>query len=142
MSKRRNRETAPNLPQETLERARRQAAIDRGEALVEPELVVEEVSAEPAIVMPENPYRTRSSAERRARESVNRPANRRRDGVKREKLLSQEEISELLSNPTRTVTEAQLRADYNYVLADIRSMFLLAAGLIVALVLLATVLPK
>jgi hypothetical protein len=40
------------------------------------------------------------------------------------------------------VTEEELRGHYGYVLADLRSMGLLAAGLMVALVILAQVLPR
>jgi hypothetical protein len=56
--------------------------------------------------------------------------------------LSQDVINELLYNPTMTVTEDQLRSEYGYVLTDIRGMFILAAGLIVLLFALATLLPR
>jgi hypothetical protein len=51
-------------------------------------------------------------------------------------------INELLHNPTKVVTEDQLRSEYGYVLADIRGMFALAAGLIVLLIALAMLLPR
>lgn len=90
-----------------------------------------------------NPYRTVSASERRAR-------RRARDGGAKvspaERAaapeLPPELVNEMLLNPTKVVTEDQLRNEYGYVLADIRSMALLAAGLVVLLVVMATVLPR
>jgi hypothetical protein len=149
MSKRRNRTGAPNLPKETLERARRQAAIERGE--IEPEVeeieapVVEEKPVRPAANV--NPYRTVSASQRRAvseaRVGVRRDRTAPRVGTRsRTQELDAETIAELLDNPTITVTEDDLKRDYSYVVADLRNMGILAAGLIVALVVLATVLPR
>ncbi|MDZ4770059.1 MAG: hypothetical protein SGJ24_13100 [Chloroflexota bacterium] len=61
---------------------------------------------------------------------------------KREHALDQGQIAYLLHNPTKTVTVETLRAQYNYVAADIRSMALLAAGLFALLIVLAFVLPR
>ena len=149
MSKRKNRGSAPNLPQETLERARRQAAIERGEIEAAPE-------SEPAPVLPvdEKPRaskpivgpKTVSAAQRRAEREVR--TGRSKDGVRRVSAsnkrseLDAETVSELLDNPTIHVSEEELRHDYGYVIADMRSMFTLAVGLIVALVVLAQILPK
>lgn len=92
-----------------------------------------------------NPYRTISASERRARRRARgempaafASAERRRA----ETNLPQDVINELLHNPTKIVTEDQLRSEYGYVLTDIRGMFILAAGLIVLLFALATVLPR
>lgn len=89
-------------------------------------------------------YGARSARERRAirgGESVRKgTASPRRE--KRSEGYSAEVIAELLENPTITVTEEELRRDYSYVLADLRSMGVLAAALIVTLVLLAQFLPK
>ncbi len=82
-------------------------------------------------------YGARTARERRA----GRSDTPRRESSKSEEYRA-EVVTELLRNPTRTVTEAQLREEYSYVLADIRSMFILAAGLIAALIVLAQVLPK
>jgi hypothetical protein len=93
-----------------------------------------------------NPYRTVSASERRAR-------RRARDGsapapstaaVARAETaaLPQEMINELLQNPTKTVTEEQLRSEYGHVLADIRNMFILALALVILLFILATILPR
>lgn len=143
MSKRRNREGAPNLPQETLERARRQAAIDRGElpveAAPEPEPVVETPKAAPKA----NPYRTVAASQRRVATGARRAGGNRVAGTRqRETELDADTISELLDNPTIYVSEQQLKAEYGFVTADLRNMFMLAAGLMILLVVLATVLPR
>jgi len=49
-------------------------------------------------------------------------------------------VRQRLLNPTRIVSEGELRAEYSYVLRDLRSIGLLAAGLIIVLVVLAQVL--
>lgn len=150
MSKRRNRAAAPNLPQETLERARRQAAIERGEIAPEPDPEpapppTAEGAPNPAPTVA-NPYRTVAASQRRA-VARTRDRDRRARGSQlagarsREAALDAETISELLDNPTVFVTQDQLKAEYGYVMADLRQMFLLAGGLMIALVVLATVLP-
>lgn len=154
MSKRKNREGAPNLPQETLERARRQAAIDRGELPAEPapapepvrEAAPKPVATTTTKATAANPYRTVPARQRRAVSSV-RSADRRARGNQlagtrsRSSELDAETISDLLDNPTIVVTEAELKAEYGFIVADLRNMFLLAAALMVLLVVLATVLP-
>lgn len=54
--------------------------------------------------------------------------------------LTQDEIAERLANPLRQVSEAQLRTQYSYVIADLRSMGLLAAALFVLMILAALLL--
>lgn len=85
-------------------------------------------------------YGARSARERRTERSVRTGTATRRERKHNE--LSQEVITELLEHPTLTVTEEELRKDYGYVVADLRSMGVLAAVLIVALVALAQILPK
>lgn len=104
-----------------------------------------------------NPYMTRTAAQRRAERAVisrsgqvstlNPPgsAPRTQPGEvnrAREAQLDAERIARLLENPTKTVTPEALRAEYGHVIADLRSMFLLAGGLVVVLVVLAIVLPR
>ena len=48
----------------------------------------------------------------------------------------------MLANPTKTVTEAELRAEYSYVVSDLRGMAIISVVLLVTLVVLAQVLPK
>lgn len=138
MSKRKNRAGGPSIPRETLERARRQAGLEQAsDSAPEPE-------PEPEVPAAENPFRTISASQRRAQRAVrsggrtSEPSRRTRAADK----LDQESVAHLLHNPTRFVSEEELRRDYSYVLSDLRSMGLLAAGLVALLVVLAQVLPK
>lgn len=140
MSKRKNRAGGPSIPRETLERARRQAGLEQAsEAAPEPE-----PEPEPETTAAENPFRTVSASQRRAQRAArsggrtSEPSRRTRAADK----LDQESVAYLLHNPTRFVSEEELRRDYSYVLSDLRSMGLLAAGLVALLVVLAQVLPK
>ena len=49
-------------------------------------------------------------------------------------------MAELLANPTKVVTEEDLRADYGFVIKDLRNMGVLAAGLFIALIIVSLVL--
>lgn len=116
MSKRKKRNTSPDLPQAALERARQQAN--------EPE------------------EETRSTTERRSERRE--PAIRRSQPEtisysqrNKKDEMDSETMQHLLAHPTRIVSEEELQGEYQYVLNDIRSMFILAAGLMVALVILA-----
>jgi hypothetical protein len=51
-------------------------------------------------------------------------------------------VANMLEHPTIMVTEDQLRKEYGYVTADLRSMGITAVALIAALVVLAQILPK
>lgn len=53
--------------------------------------------------------------------------------------LDQDYIQERLMNPTKEVSEAELRENYGFVLTDLRNMLGLAVGLMVFLVILAQV---
>lgn len=160
MAKRRNKSTQPNLPQSTLERARQQAQEGSAPAPKPAEPAAPPVSAAPPPASaPEkpapkpaaaaNPYVTVSARERRARTGLRsdesgtlRRARRDRklgDIVRKDEPLDAETVAYLLHNPTKEVSEDELRSDYNYVIADIRSMGVLAVGLVVALIALALV---
>lgn len=94
-----------------------------------------------------NPMQTRSAASRRAerearRRSITGDAPPRPTKQKSTAQLEQSRVAELLRNPTREVTEAELKRDYSYVLADLRSMALLSVALVVLLIILAQVLPR
>ncbi|MBE0689434.1 MAG: hypothetical protein IH587_04860 [Anaerolineae bacterium] len=93
-----------------------------------------------------NPYRTVSASERRARRQARTGGSRpvaaaAAPSGQTHEVIPQDIVTEMLHNPTKTVTEDQLRNEYGYVLTDIRNTFLLALGLIVLLVVLAAVLP-
>ena len=87
-------------------------------------------------------YGARSARERRATRGGSAPRNDSPRRERRDSGLRADVVSNMLEHPTITVTEDQLRQEYGYVVSDLRSMALLAAGLIVALVVLAQILPK
>ena len=116
MSKRRR--SQPNLPRDTLARARREAGLEE----------------EPARPAAPRPARARRSEESRA------ATPRRVRSLRSTDELTQDEIAERLANPVRQVSEAQLRAQYGYVIADLRSMGLLALALFVLMILAALLL--
>ena len=137
MSKRRSRKSSSaDLPAETLARARREAGLEPKpveEVPVEDDLeIVEEEIDEPVMVV---------AAPRRAESKppVQRRKRRREVDVSE---LSQAEIAERLANPTRKVSEEELRQQYTYVIADLRSMGLLAAGLFAFLIVIAQFLNR
>ncbi len=135
MSKRKNRSSAPNIPSETLERARRQAAGENVDA---------NAPQDPAPVSKSREERRAemgvSSARRRYTATAAETANTPRPYAKRKRdELTVEDIDARLNNPDKFVTEEQLRAEYGYVLRDIRSMFILAGALFATLLVLGLV---
>ena len=131
MSRRRNQ---PNLPEETLRRARRAAGLlPEEEAAAEtPPEAPEAVVAGAITEDEEDDSRAAKRAARRRRR-----LDRATETARAEEKMDAAEIAERLRAPTRTVSEGELRAAYSYVLRDLRSMGILAAALIGALVLLA-----
>lgn len=127
MAKRRRRK--PNISQSVLEQAR-QGVVDEGRA--------DAPSAR----------ETDSPAADRSPTAAAKPPPRRRRALqaaqlerrKGEGALEGEYIAELLANPTKVVTEDDLRADYGFVIKDLRNMGILAAGLFIALILISLVL--
>ncbi len=135
MSKRKNRNQSPNIPQSTLDRARQQLGVT-------PAAPEEAVEAAPK-VQPKEPARAVEKAALPARPTPRprstRPSSTSRSPRKEEK----HDISYIrnrLANPTRIVTEAELKKEYSYVVNDLRSMGILAAVLIAALVLIEKIL--
>jgi hypothetical protein len=131
MSKRRSRRTQPNLPQEVLDRARREAGL-------EPEI-------EPTDTTPpdEEPRKVQAEVSVSPRHSDDAlPQVQRRPRRKRgePEVLTSAEISERLAHPTKHVTEDELRSQYIYVLKDLRGMSLLAAVLFVVMIAVAQLL--
>lgn len=117
MSKRRNRRTQPNLPDEVLARARREAGVE--DAPAETDATDEAVPA------------------RRSRDQLPQVQRRKRQRDVEPEELTGAEIAERLANPTKEVTEEDLRQQYNYVLADLRSMGILAGLLFVIMIVVA-----
>lgn len=122
MAKRRRRK--PNISQAVLDQAR-QGVIDEGSAEAPPAAA----SSAAAAAAPKQPQRRR-----RALQSAQ--LERRKD----EGALDADYVAELLANPTKVVTEDELRADYGFVIKDLRNMGILAAGLFIALIIAALVL--
>lgn len=158
MSKRKNRSASPNLPRETLERARRQIADpENADTAAAPAPTPEKPKrAEPVEEAPRrDPQRpvtgTRASSPTTAPASVSagRISRRRAEraeadskGVRGQAVeqLDMEMVRYRLRHPTRTVSEDALRQQYGYVAQDLRRIGLLAVGLVVALVVIAQVL--
>ncbi len=129
MSRRRNR---PNLPEETLRRARRAAGLPT------PEAESETPAAMPASEDPaEHSRAARRAARRRQRLD---DANKTTRNTRNDAAPDAAAIAERLAAPTQQVSEGELRTTYAHVLRDLRSMGLLAAFLLGVLVFLALVL--
>lgn len=133
MSKRRKK-NKPNIPQATLDRARRQAGI-------EPEEQVNETAEDTS--SSESSSDDSSSSSSSSSSMVERAARRRKlspvqlERSRRSGELDNDVIQEMLANPTDFVSEEQMREEYQYVLFDLRNMGILAAVLMVFLVALA-----
>ncbi len=127
MAKRRRRK--PNISQTVLEQAR-QGLVDEGSADGAPARETNTpTAATPATLAPKPPPRRRRALGAAQLE-------RRKD----EGALDADYVAELLANPTKVVTEDDLRADYGFVIKDLRNMGILAAGLFIALIIVSLVL--
>ena len=92
-----------------------------------------------------NPARPRQPRRPRLRPNCRRAAAARLQAAQLERrkdegALEAEYIADLLANPTKVVTEDDLRADYGFVIKDLRNMGILAAGLFIALIIVSLVL--
>ena len=119
MAKRRRRK--PNISQSVLEQAR-QGVVDEGRADAASTRASDSSAADKPATPKQPPRR------RRALQAAQ--LERRKD----EGALEGEYVAELLANPTKVVTEDDLRADYGFVIKDLRNMGILAAGLFIALI--------
>ena len=121
MAKRRRRK--PNISQTVLDQAR-QGAADSG--------------ATEAGARQDTPAATseKKAPPRRRRTLQAAQLERRKDAG----ALDGEYVAELLANPTKVVTEDDLRADYGFVIRDLRNMGVLAACLFIALVIVSLIL--
>jgi hypothetical protein len=106
----------------------------------------------------QSPKRRPTATERRAQQSrsqfgtVSARERRARDQAVAGKItpttdvkdvaLTTAQISELLDHPTKTVSEAEMRMQYAYVLKDLRSMGVLTAALFALLIVMSLLLPK
>lgn len=117
MAKRRRKK--PNISQAVLEQARQSTA---DPAASDAPAKTESAPAPLAAATSARPRR------RRALQSA-QLERRKDDGA-----LDAEYVAELLANPTKLVSEEDLRADYGFVIKDLRNMGLLAGGLFIALI--------
>lgn len=146
MAKKKTTTSGQRLNRELLERARQQArAIEAEEAEeaaadeTEVEIDVEASLAEAAESVRREPVR--ATAAGAARRSSTAKRLREKNQESRRKTMTGDEISEILANPTKFVSEAELREQYGFVLKDLRSMALLAGASFFFLVVLAVLLP-
>ena len=139
MSKRKSRKKSkPNIPQATLERARQQAGgTDAPEEQPEQKAAAAPVKAEKtAEAAPEKkaPATTEAKSRSRRRSTVSEAQLER---SKKRGEVDAEFTAYMLANPNKEVTGDDLKADYGFVLRDLRNMGVLAAALMVLLVILA-----
>ncbi len=120
MAKRRRKK--PNISQTVLEQARQGVA--------------ESSAPDAATDAPASATNATKAPPRRRRNLQAAQLERRKDAG----TLDGEYVADLLANPTKVVTEDDLRADYGFVIRDLRNMGILAAGLFIALVIFALVL--
>lgn len=131
MAKRRRKDgNKPNLPDEVLARARKNAGIEEEPVNELPEETGNDNGIEVGTASV-----TEKAARRRKLTTVQLERSRKRGG------MSNEIISDILSNPTKIVTQEELSEDYQHVLFDLRNMGLLAAILIVVMLGLAYMIP-
>ncbi len=144
MSKRKTRKnSSPNIPEETLERARQEAGLapkpksEESEPEDEAEEIVAAALVAPAVSIPKPEISRRREV---SAQSAKRKAKPRRSMNYED--MSQEEVAYALDHPTRIVTEEALREQYGYVLADLRSMAILAGVLFAALIVIAAIIIR
>lgn len=125
MAKRRRKGNKPNLPDDVLARARKNAGVEEPE---EDSSVSEDVVEETTSV-------TERAARRRKMDTVQLERSRKRGE------MTNEMIENVLANPTKIVSEEELHEDYKHVLLDLRNMGVLAAILIVLMIGLANLIP-
>lgn len=129
MAKRRRKSNKPNLPADVLARARKNAGVE------EPEATEADASSTENGDSDETASVTERAARRRKLSTVQLERSRKRGE------MSNELIESALNNPTKVVTEEELREDYQHVLFDLRNMGILAAILIMVMMGLAFTLP-
>jgi hypothetical protein len=144
MSKRKNRSSAPNIPQATLDRARQQLGGSAESTQVEPvEAVEAEAKPEPVKAAPVPSSRVaaqRAASSSRSRSTGNRRVQSAQSKGGRKELMDTEIVKNRLLHPTRIVTEDQLREEYGYVVSDLRTIAIIAVAMVVLMVVLAQVL--
>ena len=136
MAKKKVNTSGQRLNRELLERARQQARE------IDAEAENSDLVASAPTVSESQSSTVRQPATGTQRRSVSTAKRlRERNEETRKKSFTAQDISEMLANPTKTVSEAELRAQYGFVLRDLRSMGILAGASFVFLIALAVLLP-
>ncbi len=133
MAKRRRKK--PNISKAVLEQARQTAAGEETAASAAAD-TAKAAAANDSAPASQSAATAGSPRRQRRRRDLQSVQLERRKG---EGTLDAEYVADLLANPTKEVSEEELRADYGFVIKDLRNMGILAAGLFVALVLIALV---
>lgn len=146
MAKRKKKKkNSPDLPSATLERARRQVAGEDVDAELLEQQDAEAPAPEKTAEAPPQPEKPAPKAAATARNEPP-PARRRSSGTNRAQVNNRQRkdapldnvaLENMLANPTKVVTEDSLKAEYGYVIMDIRNMGMLAAMLFVVLIIVA-----
>lgn len=121
------RKASRNLPADTLARARAQAAMNPVPK-ADPEAKAAPEATRPPVAAPAPMSTRKRLEEKRERERKNAE-------------LDGETIQYMLLHPSKFPTADDLKRDYAHVTRDLRSMFLLTAGLMVFMFVLAAVAP-
>jgi hypothetical protein len=138
----RRKTTKANIPNDTLARARAQVGLNpTPETRTEPANETEREAITPEVVSKISPVAKTDVPIVVQRSTAKRIQDADFERKKKKGELTQELVKEMLLNPTKFPTTDDMRRDYTHVVRDLRNMFLLSGGLVVLLVVLATVLP-
>lgn len=125
MAKRRRKK--PNIPQAAMDHARQELEQEDN-----PTQETEATSAPAKAEKKETPKTTDAPKPRRRRRDLQSVTLEKRKNA--DKPLDAEFVADMLANPTKIVTEEDLKADYGFVIKDLRNMGILAGVLFICLV--------
>ena len=132
MSKRKKRNSTPNLPQSTLDRARLQAGAEDNAPPADEAIQSTQDNGNGKRDTKQRESRGENRSNRRIKPETMQYSQRKKKGT-----LDSETIENALANPTIFISAEQLREEYGYVISDLRSMGILAGVLMVFLFALA-----
>ena len=132
MSKRKKRNSTPNLPQSTLDRARQQSGAEDNAPPADEAKQSKQQKRNGKRDAKQRESRAENRSDRRVKPETMQFSQRKKKGV-----LDSETIENALANPTIFVSAEQLREEYGYVISDLRGMGILAGILMVFLFALA-----
>ena len=139
-TKKKSTTSGQRLNQEILQRARQQARAFDAQETEETDLESPDAVEEPSAGAVRRAETVRASSGAARRVSTAKRLREKNEEA-RKKALTADEISEILANPTKVVTEAELHQQYGYVLRDLRNMGVFAASSFLFLIILAVILP-